>query len=249
MAALVRVLAAGRRSAPFVEGPPVRIFIMGENRWRDEQEWPLARAQSTAYYLSSGGGYSAASTFCHGSSADHFVYDPSNPVPTGALGGYSRTPSDQRATEKRADVLVYSTPPLAKDIEVTGPISVKLWVASSARDTDFTAKLVDVFPDGTARALNDGILRARYRESKTQPVLLTPGQPVEITIDVGATSNLFKVGHSIRLDISSSNFPRFDRNPNTGGVFGQDSELIRADQTILHDAQHPSRLILPVVPR
>jgi len=138
---------------------------------------------------------------------------------------------------------------LKENIEVTGPISVKLWVASSARDTDFTAKLVDVFPDGTARALNDGILRARYRESKMQVVLLEPSQPVEITIDVGATSNLFKAGHRIRLDVSSSNFPRFDRNPNTGGPFGEDSKLLRAEQTVFHDAMHPSRLVLPVVAR
>ena len=239
-----------------VEGAPVRIFVMGENRWRDEQEWPLAQAQSTAFYLSSGGRANTAAgdgmltPQSHaGASADHFVYDPSHPVPTGAQGGYSRTPSDQRDTEKREDVVVYSTPPLREAIEVTGPISVKLWVASSARDTDFTAKLVDVFPDGTARALNDGILRARYRDSKTQPKLLTPGQPVEITIDVGATSNLFQAGHRIRLDVSSSNFPRFDRNPNTGGVFGEDSQLLRAEQTILHDAAHPSRLVLLVVPR
>ena len=238
-----------------IQGPPVRIFVMGENRWRDEQEWPLARAQSTAYYLASSGRANTAAgngTLSPRQSSlapqDSFVYDPSNPVPTGALGGYSRTPSDQRQTESREDVLVYTTATLAEAIEVTGPITVKLWVASSARDTDFTAKLVDVFPDGTARAINDGILRARYRDSKTHPALLTPGQPVEITIDVGATSNLFKAGHRIRLDISSSNFPRFDRNPNTGGPFGEDSKLLRADQTILHDANHPSRLILPVVP-
>lgn len=243
-----------------IEGAPVRIFVMGENRWRDEQEWPLSRARWTIYHLSSGGhantgagdgvlGPQASTSASPVASQDQFVYDPSDPVPTGALGGYSRTPSDQRDTEKRGDVLVYTTAPLREDVEVTGPISVKLWIASSARDTDFTAKLVDVFPDGTARALTDGILRARYRESKTHPVLLTPGQPVEITIDVGATSNLFKAGHRIRLDISSSNFPRFDRNPNTGGVFGEDSKLLRAEQTILHDATHPSRLVLPVVPR
>jgi len=239
-----------------VEGAPVRIFIMGENRWRDEQEWPLKRAQSTEYYLRSGGHANTSAGDGTlgtepptGTTRDQFVYDPSDPVPTGAQGGYSRTPSDQRDTEKRGDVLVYSTPGLREDIEVTGPISVKLWVASSARDTDFTAKLVDVFPDGTARALNDGILRARYRESKTQAVLLEPGQPVEITIDVGATSNLFKAGHRIRLDVSSSNFPRFDRNPNTGGAFGDDSKLLRAEQTIFHDAMHPSRLVLPVVAR
>jgi uncharacterized protein len=242
--------------AAILKNPPVRIFVMGENRWRDEQEWPLARARSTAYYLGSSGRANTAAGdgtldphSSAGAFADQFVYDPSNPVPTGAQGGYSRTPSDQRDTEKRRDVLVYSTAPLRGAIEVTGPISVKLWVASSARDTDFTATLVDVFPDGTARALTDGILRARYRESKTQPVLLTPGQPVEITIDVGATSNLFLAGHRIRLDISSSNFPRFDRNPNTGGVFGEDSTPLRANQTIFHDAAHPSRLFLPVVPR
>jgi uncharacterized protein len=238
-----------------IDGAPVRIFVMGENNWRDEQEWPLARAQSTAYYLGGGHANTAAGDGTLGpqgpasESADRFIYDPSNPVPTGAEGGYSRTPSDQRDVEKREDVLVYSTGPLRDAIEVTGPISLKLWIASSARDTDFTAKLVDVFPDGTARALTDGILRARYREGNTHPVLLTPGQPVEVRIDVGATSNLFQAGHRIRLDISSSNFPRFDRNPNTGGAFGEDSKLLRANQTVLHDAEHPSRLILPVIPK
>jgi putative CocE/NonD family hydrolase len=245
-------LQGGNRA--IIDGAPVRIFVMGANRWRDEQEWPLARAQSTAYFLGSSGRANTAAgdgrlapESSTGSAVDRFIYDPSDPVPTGAQGGYSRTPSDQRDTEKRQDVLVYSTAPLREAIEVTGPISVKLWVASSARDTDFTAKLVDVFPDGTARALNDGILRARYRNSKMEPALLTPGQPVEITIDVGATSNLFQAGHRIRLDISSSNFPRFDRNPNTGGVFGEDSKLLRAEQTILHDTRHPSRLVLPIV--
>ncbi len=136
-----------------IENAPVRIFVMGENRWRDEQEWPLARAQSTPYFLSGNGMLSLEPSA--GESADRFVYDPADPVPTGAQGGYSRSPSDQRDTEKRRDVLVYSTAPLRDAMEVTGPISVKLWVASSARDTDFTAKLVDVFPDGTARALSD----------------------------------------------------------------------------------------------
>jgi putative CocE/NonD family hydrolase len=151
--------------------------------------------------------------------------------------------------QKRRDVLVYTSPPLEQDLEVTGPLKATLWIESTARDTDFTAKLTDVFPDGTARALNDGILRARYRNSKTTPRMLTPGEPTEITIDIGATSNLFKAGHRIRLDVSSSNFPRFDRNPNTGGVFGEETELRRAEQTILHDTKHPSRLILPVVAR
>ena len=169
-------------------------------------------------------------------------------MPTGASGGYSRVPMDRRQVEQRADVLVYSTPPLESDVEVTGPLAVTLWVTSDARDTDFTGTLVDVFPDGTARALGDGILRARYREGKAAAKLLTPGEPTEITIDLGATSNLFRAGHRIRLEVSSSNFPRFDRNPNTGGVFGEDREVRRAAQSILHDAAHPSRLILPIVP-
>jgi putative CocE/NonD family hydrolase len=132
-------------------------------------------------------------------------------------------------------------------VEVTGPIEVKLWASSSASDTDFTAKLVDVFPDGTARMLNDGILRARYRNGKSTPALLTPGEPVELTIDAGATSNQFAAGHRIRLEISSSNFPRFDRNPNTGAAFGDGAELMRAEQTVFHDRARPSRIVLPIV--
>jgi putative CocE/NonD family hydrolase len=247
-------LKDGDRS--IVEGAPVRIFVMGENRWRDEQEWPLARAKPTEYYLRGGGRANTldgdgelSARAPGGETADRFVYDPWDPVPTGALGGYSRIPADQRAVEQRPDVLVYTSEPLASDVEVTGPVALKLWVASSAPDTDFTGKLVDVFPDGVARALTDSILRARYRESKTSPSLLTPGRPVELTIDLGATSNLFRAGHRIRLEVSSSNFPRFDRNPNTGGVFGEDAELRRAEQQVFHDANRPSRLILPVVPR
>ena len=243
-------------AASVLEGPPVRLFVMGENRWRDEQEWPLARARDTDFYLRSHGrantlnGDGQLDTTSPASEpADRFVYDPWDPVPTGALGGYSRLPADQREIEARDDVLVYSTAPLASDLEVTGHVRLVLWASSSARDTDFTAKLVDVHPDGTARALTDGILRARYRVDKARPQLLVPGEPTEMTIDVGATSNLFKRGHRIRLEVSSSNFPRFDRNPNTGGVFGADAELRRAEQSIFHDSGRPSRLILPVVPR
>ena len=235
---------------------PVRIFVMGENKWRDEQEWPLARARLTTFFLHSKGGANTASGNGTLSTVvpadeppDQYTYDPWDPVPTGATGGYSRIPSNQRPIEERADVLVYSSAHLERDVEVTGPLSVTLWIASSARDTDFTAKLVDVHPDGTARAINDGILRARYRRSKSTPVLLTPGEPTEITIDMGATSNVFLAGHRIRLDVSSSNFPRFDRNPNTGGTFGEDSELLRARQTVFHDTTRPSRLVLPVIPR
>jgi len=170
-------------------------------------------------------------------------------VPTGAAGGYSRLPAGQRAVELRDDVLVYISAPLAAPLEVTGPVTLFLWAESSARDTDFTAKLVDVLPDGTARALTDGIVRARYRRSRTTPEWLVPGRAEEFRIELGATSNLFLPGHRIRLEVSSSNFPRFDRNPNTGGVFGEDSELRRATQTIRHSGARPSRLMLPAVPR
>jgi uncharacterized protein len=146
-------------------------------------------------------------------------------------------------------VLVYTSAALTAPLEVTGPISATLWIASSAPDTDFTAKLVDVAPDGTARLLTDGILRTRYRASTTRLELLTPDQPTEITIDAGVTSNLFKAGHRIRLEISSSNFPRWDRNPNTGAAVAGESRLARAAQTVFHDAARPSRLSLPVVPR
>ena len=247
-------LRGGKPAA--VETSPVRLFVMGENRWRDEQEWPLARARTTDYYLRSGG--RAATSSGDGrldlaapgrESPDHYTYDPKDPVPTGASGGYSRTPSDRRTVEQRPDVLVYTSAPLTADLEVTGPLSLTLWVASSARDTDFTGTLVDVFPDGTARALSDGILRARYRGGKMAAILLKPGEPTEVTIDLGATANLFRAGHRIRLEVSSSNFPRFDRNPNTGGVFAEDRDVVTARQTIFHDDRYPSRLQLPVVPR
>jgi putative CocE/NonD family hydrolase len=239
-----------------VEGPPVRIFVMGANVWRDEQEWPLARAKATSFFLHSrGGANTSAGDGTLATTAptveqppDRFVYDPWDPVPTGTSGGYSRSPSDQSAVEQRRDVLVYSTEPLTSDVEVTGPVSLTLWIVSTAPDTDFTGKLVDEFPDGTSRALTDGILRARYRLDRRKPTLLTPGEPVELTVDLGATSNLFRAGHRIRLEVSSSNFPRFDRNPNTGGVFGEETELRRAEQTILHDSHHQSRLVLPVIP-
>ena len=239
-----------------LDGPPVRLFVMGENRWRDEQEWPLARAKPTAFYLHSGGRGNTRTgdgrlslTPPQAEPPDQFVYDPWDPVPTSSAPGYSRLPSDERTIEERPDVLVYTTEALTQPVEVTGPIAVNLWIASSARDTDFTAKLVDVHPDGTARLLADGILRARYRRSMTTLELLEPGTPTELAINVGVTSNLFRAGHRIRLEISSSNFPRYDRNPNTGGPFGEDSRLIRADQTVYHDAGRPSRLVLPVVPR
>jgi putative CocE/NonD family hydrolase len=239
---------------------PIKIFVMGENVWRDEQEWPLVRTQYTPFYLHSNGkantlnGNGLLSTEKPGQeTADRYTYDPQNPVVT--AGGNTLmnalfTPGvkDQRRNEEREDVLCYTSEPLAKDTEVTGPIVVKLWASSDARDTDFVARLVDVYPDGFAQNLADGIIRARYRNGDT-PELIEPGKAYEFTIDLWATSNLFKAGHRIRVDITSSNFPRWDRNPNTGEAFGSDATTRSANQTILHDAEHPSHIVLPIIPR
>ena len=165
------------------------------------------------------------------------------------LVGAAAGPYDQTKVEERADVLVYSTKPLEQDVEVTGPVKMILHAASSARDTDFTAKLVDVHPDGKAYNLCDGIIRARFRNDLTKEALLETGKVEKFEIDLWVTSNLFKRGHRIRLEVSSSNFPRFDRNPNSGNPFGTDTELLSARQTIFHDADRPSHLLLPVIPR
>ncbi len=241
---------------------PIKIFVMGANRWRDEQEWPLTRAVETKYYLHSSGHANTlngdgllTTTPPEIEESDQYAYDPGHPVMT--RGGavlmspeFPAGPYDQRPTESREDVLVYSTPPLDQDIEVTGPIVVHLWAASSAPDTDFVARLVDVHPDGYAQNLTDGIIRARYRDFARgeAPSLIEPGRAYEYEIDLWSTSNLFKKGHRIRLDVTSSCFPRWDRNPNTGHEFGADAELVVAHQTILHDAEHPSYVTLPVIP-
>jgi hypothetical protein len=251
------------RDNGIMEEPPIRIFVMGDNRWRFENEWPLARTQYTRYYLHSAGaansrhgdGTLSPATPSAEEPVDSFVYDPRNPVPTrgGGLCCYQAAlPAgafDQRDIEARSDVLVYTTPPLEHDVEVTGPVEVRLWAATSAPDTDFTAKLVDVSACGYARNLNDGIIRARYRRSTTQAEPIRPGEVYEYTIDLGPTSNMFKAGHRIRLEISSSNFPHFDRNPNTGDTSGDSTELRPALQTIFHDAAHPSHVVLPIIPR
>jgi putative CocE/NonD family hydrolase len=243
---------------------PIKLFVMGANVWRDEYEWPLARAVETRYYLHSGG--HANSLVGDGTLSlnppeatetisDQYVYDPANPVPTrgGALlmtPEYRSGPFDQRPLESREDVLVYTSEALTSDVEVTGPVKVHLWAVSSAPDTDFVARLVDVHPDGYAQNLTDGILRARYRNfaQGEPPSLIEPGKAYEYEIDLWSTSNLFKAGHRIRVDVTSSSFPRWDRNPNTGHAFGADAELAVAHQTILHDSDHPSYILLPVVP-
>ena len=157
-------------------------------------------------------------------------------------------PLDQRPVEKRRDVLVYSSAPLRHDLEVTGPMKVVLYVSSSAPDTDFTAKLVDVFPNGEARNLTDGILRLRYRDSLEKPEPVKPGEMYKVTIDAGVTSNVFLKGHRIRVEISSSNFPRFDRNLNTGRAIADEKDLRKATQTVFHDRGERSFVLLPVVP-
>jgi uncharacterized protein len=236
----------------YASGAPVRIFVLGENVWRDEQEFPLARTEYRNFYLRPG---ALGAETAKDDAPEEFVYDPSNPVPT--IGGrlccgnnqLPPGPADQRANEGRSDVLVFSTPPLEKDLEVTGFIRAKIFAATSAADTDFTALLADVDPSGYSRFLTDGIVRARFRNSTSKAEAVEPGKVYAYDIDLWATSNVFKAGHRVRLYVSSSNFPRFARNPNTGEPAGKASRLVLARQKIYHDAQHPSALVLPVIPR
>ena len=239
------------------EEAPVRIFVMGENRWRDEDDWPLARAQEERWFLHGGGLLSREEP--GDEPEEGYVYDPEDPAPT--IGGptslpgrFLRTnsgPLDQRKIEERADVLVYSSDPLDRPLEVTGPLALVLHAATSAPDTDFVGKLCDVAPDGYSRILAEGVLRARFREGFNRPQLVEPGRAYQYRIDLVATSNVFLRGHRIRLSVTSSSFPRFDRNPNSGNELGEDGpeDLRPARQTVFHDAGRPSHLVLPVVAR
>jgi len=242
---------------------PVKIFVLGKNTWRDEDEWPLARARNTRYYLQSSGKANSLSgdgsltpeTPKAKTSSDAFTYDPANPVPT--HGGplccdrdhMPAGPMDQQKIEQRKDVLVYTTPAFQKDFEVTGPLNVELYVSSSALDTDFTAKLVDVWPNGFAQNLTEGILRMRYRNTQESETMMKPGTVYPITIDLAGTSNVFLAGHKLRLEVSSSNFPRFDRNLNTGVEQATATRIVKATNFVWHDQTHPSAIILPVVPQ
>jgi uncharacterized protein len=243
---------------------PVRIFVMGENRWREEADWPLPGTRYWPYYLQSGGHANTATgdgvlstTRADAEPEDAYCYDPRDLVPTvgGAVISQGMLddvgPLDQRQVEAREDVLCYTTLPLERPIEVTGPIELVLYVSSSAPDTDFTGKLVDVYPDGRAEILTDGILRARYRESFVQPALMKPGHVYELHIDLEVTSNVFLTGHRIRLEVSSSNFPRFDRNSNTGGTiaFEREKDFVQAINRVYHSQVYPSHLVLPVIER
>ena len=244
----------------FAKEKPVKIFVMGRNEWREEDDWPLARAQSSKYFLHSDGNAnslrgagSLSAAAPRSESPDNYIYDPANPVPTigGPLccdsGHLPPGPRDQRPAEARDDVLIYSAPAFAQDTEVTGPVSLELFAKSTAVDTDFTAKLVDVAPDGFAQNLTEGIIRARYRDAQEKPTLMNPGQVYKFNIDLWSTSNVFLKGHVLRLEVSSSNFPRFDRNLNTGEAPGAAEHYAPATNTIYHDAEHPSVLVLPVV--
>lgn len=247
-----------------MDEPPVSIFVMGENKWRQEQEWPLARTQYTSYFIHSkgranslnGDGYLYTSNPGE-EIPDIYVYNPLDPVPS--IGGHSccnaaltpMGPKDQRLVETRNDVLVYTSDELTKDVEVTGPIEAIIYASSSANDTDFTVKLVDVYPDGKAINIVEGIQRASYKDSNENPRPIVPGEIYEYKFHVGSTSNLFKQGHKIRVEISSSNFPAFDVNLNSfmvnkDGTYA-DSKL--ATQKIYHDEDHPTRIILPIIPR
>jgi putative CocE/NonD family hydrolase len=240
----------------------LHIFVMGPNVWREEHEWPLARTQYRLLYLNSGG--DANSDSGNGAltwkpvrraAPDTFSYDPKRPVPT--TGGsiccdpkvLPPGPLDQTQVERRADVLVYTSPVLQDDVEVTGPIRAAIFMATSANDTDITAKLVDVLPSGKPLLVTDGLQRLRYRLSLARPVFVRRNTPYEVIVNAGVTSYTFQPGHRIRLEISSSNFPRFDRNLNTTEVDFRGVQLVKAQQTIYHEKKFPSALILPVIPK
>lgn len=240
---------------------PVRVFLMGANEWLEAREWPPEDAREKVLYLDSNGhantldgdGRLREGLSPH-QAKDAYTYDPRNPAPTrgGAVCCNPKVfpwgPLDQRPVERRSDVLVYSTRPLRSDMAVSGPVKAILYVKTSARDTDFMVKLVDVFPDGEARILTDGVLRLRYRKSLERAELARPGEVYEITIDAGVTANVFLRGHRIRVEISSSNFPKFDRNANTGGSIADETRLLPANQTIYHGGTRGSRVELMVLP-
>ncbi|HEY31852.1 MAG TPA: CocE/NonD family hydrolase [Dehalococcoidia bacterium] len=243
--------------------PPVMYFLMGRNEWHEADSWPLSQTQWQRFYLHSQGSANTSSgdgllsrDEPSSEQPDTFTYDPHNPVPTvggGLVGspaglGFTPGPLEQSAIERRNDVLCYTTPELKEDIEITGPIEVHVFAATSARDTDFTAKLVDVYPDGRSLNLVDGIKRARGLKSEYQPELISPDEIKEYVITLGPTSQLFRRDHRIRVDISSSNFPLYDRNMNTGNHIGEDSVGIPAKQTVYHEADYASYIDLPVIP-
>lgn len=244
----------------FSRQKPVKVFVMGKNKMREEDDWPLARAKLTSYFLHSAGGANSAAgdgvlsrIEPRSEKADTFVYDPADPVPTnggGTLGDTTRFPPgpiDQRKIEERKDILVYTTPAFEKDVEVTGKITLEVYLSSSAVDTDLTGKLIDVWPDGFAQNLTDNILRLRYRNGFEKAEFMKPGSVYKVQLDLWSTSNVFLAGHKLRLEVSSSNFPRFNRNLNTAENPEKSKAFVKATNIIYHDRNRPSALKLPII--
>jgi putative CocE/NonD family hydrolase len=238
---------------------PVDVFVFGDNMWRKEAAWPLARAVSTKWYVSSGGnantsaGDGVLDTIPPtGAVADTFTYDPANPTPYLIDSRELETSLNEDFTAlnaSRHDALVFTSKPLTKPIEVTGQMSATLWAATDAKDTDWNVMLLDVFPDGHAERVQDGVARARFRRGFDKEVLLTPGSVERYDIDLWFTSRVFEPGHRLRVSVSSALFPKYDRNLNTGGNNERDSTFAVAHQRLVHDAAHPSQVVLPVIPR
>jgi len=239
------------------EEAPIKLFVMGKNAWRDEYEWPLERTEWTKFYLSStgnavnDGGSLSREIKTRDQTSDSFSYDPSNPVPS--LGSQYQTfdfcgPRDRSRIQRRPDVLTFTTDVLTEDLEITGPISATVWASSDAIDTDFTATLTDLEPDGKAIALCEGIVRARFRNGTENPQMMVPSKIYKFEIDMWNTSNSFKKGHRIRIEISSSNFPRYNRNLNSGNPIASDTDITIANQTVYHGIKYPSHINLPVIP-
>ena len=243
--------------------PPIKLFVMGQNEWRYENEWPLARTEWTKYYLhgtgdSAGtGGWLSTDLEAIDETADRFTYDPADPVPSWGAQYQSLDlcgPRDRTAIEQRADVLTFTSAVLTQAVEVTGPVTATIWASSDTLDTDFTAALVDVEPaaedgeEGRPIILCEGIVRARFRNGTDNPEMMAPGEIYEFDIDMWDTSNLFEEGHRIRVEISSSNFPRYNRNLNSGNPIATDTEITVANQQVYHDSLHPSHITLPVIP-
>jgi uncharacterized protein len=231
--------------------PPVDVFVFGDNAWRKEAAWPLARAVPTNWYMMSGGVLDTLAP-ASGSAADTFTYDPANPTPFLIDSRELETSLNEdyaALNASRRDELVYTSKPLTKPIEVTGPMSATVWAASDAKDADWNVMLLDVFPDGHAERVQDGLARARFREGFDKEVLLTPGRVERYDIDLWFTSRVFEPGHRLRVSVSSALFPKYDRNLGTGANNERDSTFVVAHQRLVHDPAHASHVVLPVIPR
>jgi putative CocE/NonD family hydrolase len=233
----------------FADRPRVRYFNIGDNAWRESEQWPPAGQNIESLYLRANGSLTTATPGDEGS--DNYDYDPRNPVSITAntnVWGRAAGLPDRQLVPERGDVLTYETAPLEESLEITGPISLELFASSTARDTDFTAALVDVYPDGYSLLIQEGILRASFRDPDEAPSNIEPGKVYQLNVDLWATSFTVPAGHRIRLEISSSNFPRFTRNLNNGEPFGMSDRIEIATQTIYHTEDYPSRLLLSIIP-